>query len=87
MKIENSYSQTIPADFYSVCPKAVFAALAASLMLNHCAVPAGELTEALLKEWYTLHMQGIVPQCPPKSLWQMFPAADEFKKLVDETNL
>lgn len=74
---ENEYSKLLISDFYSVCPKAVFAAMAVSLMVNHCSHSFDAVTRALLQEWYILHMQGIVPQCPPNKLWDMIPVTDK----------
>lgn len=71
-KKENDYSLSIGSDLYSECPKAVFAAIVVSLMVNHGGHRFNELGLALLKEWYLLHMQGIIPQCPPKKLWQIY---------------
>jgi hypothetical protein len=50
--------------FYEACPKAVFAAIAVSGMTNG----GDRLDEAatlVLREWWILHDNGIVPQRPP----------------------
>lgn len=64
---ENSYQGLIDLRLYEACPKAVFAAIAASFIINHQA--RGELSAELLREWYTLHINGVVPQRPPGKLW------------------
>lgn len=65
-KLENSYQQEINSSFYEKCPKAVFAALAVSYMVNHGIVSFEEVTGEMLSEWNNLYEQGIVPQKPPK---------------------
>ncbi len=66
MKTLNSYAKAFSQDFYEKTPKAVFAALAASYLINLLEVVDEPLDRAARNEWETLHMQGIVPQKPPK---------------------
>lgn len=65
----NDYQKAIDVELFEKCPKAVFAGIAASFILNHLGKSPDELSTELLKEWYNLHMQGIIPQAPPKKLW------------------
>jgi hypothetical protein len=68
MKRPNSYQAAIARRLYAETPKAVFAALAASYIINHHDADAGELNldAELLDEWRLLYEQGIVPQAPPR---------------------
>lgn len=67
----NVYSGHLTSDFYSSCPKAVFAALAVSLMANHLATDVDFVEQSLLKEWNILYENGIVPQRPPSFLFKL----------------
>ncbi len=64
LKKMNSYAEELGSDLYEACPKAVFAAMAASF-----ASSGGSFMEMARKrvitEWAVLHEQGIVPQQVP----------------------
>ena len=71
-KLPNEYQRQISKQLYADCPKAVLAAIAVS------ALTYGRLDEAdnrLLREWWILYCQGIVPQKPtmpdPGSEWSL----------------
>lgn len=64
-KTGNEYQNLINPLFYEKCPKAVFAAIAVSYMVNHGIVQMDEVTVALLDEWKVLHGNEIVPQKAP----------------------
>lgn len=65
-----AYCDSIENSFYAICPKAVFAAIAASAYLNGAITgPDGgtpDPTPWLAREWVTLHAQGLVDSKPPK---------------------
>jgi hypothetical protein len=62
-KISNEYARAF-GDLYERTPKAVFAAIAFSALT--CGGDNWDGGQAaLLKEWRTLHANGIVPQAPP----------------------
>lgn len=65
MKITSEYSQAF-GYLYDKTPKAIFAAIAFSLAFRDVeeSSPA-EAVVACLKEWATLHQNGIVEQKPP----------------------
>lgn len=65
-KKDNQYMKNIDPAFYVDCPKAVFAAIAASYALNYIGSSFENLTAELHNEWATLHRNGIVDQKPPK---------------------
>lgn len=55
---------------YEGCPKSVWAAIAVS----YATQGGDELSNAraaVLREWRTLHEQGIVPQRPPKEAYEI----------------
>lgn len=63
------YVESIDADFYKSCPKAVFAAIAVSPQLNggfNNSQQIKSATEYLATEWDILHSTGIVCQPVPK---------------------
>jgi hypothetical protein len=71
-KRSNEYADVVRS-IYDRTPKAVFAALAVSLMAcrdngeGETGDSGGDaILEALLEEWSILHENGIVPQRPPK---------------------
>jgi hypothetical protein len=64
MKTTNNYALSLTGDFFEKCPKAVFAALAISLLRMDNATWE-ERTEELRKEWEILHDNGIVNQKAP----------------------
>jgi hypothetical protein len=64
VKLSNEYAKAFGA-LYAKTPKAVFAAIAFSLASEGGDFP----NEGLIRfhdEWHTLHVNGIVPQLPPK---------------------
>jgi hypothetical protein len=66
-KTTNEYMRQIDRGVYERTPKAVFAAIAASWIINHeHDETADYLTTAILDEWQALYAAGIVPQKPPK---------------------
>ncbi len=66
-KKPNQYQQQIDPRLYALCPKAVFAAIAVSPVMNGAAgLEDKDTPDAyLLREWGLLHRQGIVPQPVP----------------------
>jgi hypothetical protein len=63
LKVMNEYAARVD-DLYARTPKAVFAAVAVSL-LTAGGEPGIDANAALLHEWKVLHENGIVPQAPP----------------------
>jgi hypothetical protein len=65
-KLTNEYADALPYALYTDCPKAVFAAIAVSY-----ATTGGDHMEAaeanVLREWWTLYENGIVPQKPNRA--------------------
>jgi hypothetical protein len=62
-KLHNEYAAAAGGKLFEACPKAVFAAIAVSALT----VGGDYLEEAelrLLREWWTLYHNGIVPQKP-----------------------
>ncbi len=60
----NEYAAELGLDLFDKCPKSVFAAIAVSALT----LGGDYLDEArirVLKEWWVLHHNGIVPQKPP----------------------
>ena len=66
MKKRNSYQEAISSKLYEETPKAVFAAIAVSLLANLSGVEFEKIDAAILDEWRTLNANGIVPQAAPK---------------------
>ncbi len=68
-KLKNGYQKAL-GDMYAETPKAVFAALAVSLImqLDGDDSPAGRIRNRLLGEWTVLHQNGIVPQKPNRKI-------------------
>lgn len=67
-KTKNSYQSQLDPAFYERCPKAVFAAIAVSFVVNLKGQTFHKLESELYLEWLTLYRQGIVPQKPPANL-------------------
>ena len=61
-KTTNGYSDTLSRSVFERTPKAVFAAIAVSLMANDRNVPFDQIDAAILEEWAVLNRNGIVPQ-------------------------
>lgn len=63
-KTPNQYADVLDQKLYAACPKAVFAAIAVSY-----ASAGGDhlnlANENIIREWWTLFDNGIVPQKPP----------------------
>lgn len=66
-KLQNEYADALGAELYERTPKAVLAAIAVSALTTG-GERLGEAAKLLLKEWETLHLNGIVPQRPPKGV-------------------
>lgn len=66
-KLKNEYV-TLFGELYKKTPKAVFAAIAASLLIQISEEHWEEAPRAFLREWQTLHENGLIPQKPPKIL-------------------
>jgi hypothetical protein len=64
-KLSNGYARVL-GPLYARTPKAVFAAIAVSA-LSGGGDRLDEAAEAVIREWETLHLNGVVPQAPPKS--------------------
>ena len=62
VKTTNDYSDTLSRSVFERTPKAVFAAIAVSLMANDRNVPFDQIDAAILEEWAVLNRNGIVPQ-------------------------
>lgn len=73
----NQYQQTIATELFDACPKAVFAAIAVSFLALQSGDNFERINNELLREWDVLHKQGIVPQAPPKSLINKYPANEQ----------
>lgn len=79
-KKRGAYTETLDQRFYAECPKAVFAALAASPYINN-AFNALDLdddfdlqsrvTSTLAQEWVLLYQQGLVDSKPTKYARQL----------------
>lgn len=67
MKIKNEYQKQISEELYKKTPKAVFAAIAVSYLVNFDTEFADNVDGGILQEWELLYMNGIVPQKPPTS--------------------
>jgi hypothetical protein len=67
IKVENEYSLAISGRLFASTPKAVFAAIAVS-MLTAGGDSMERVNELILKEWQALYDNGIVPQKPPAVL-------------------
>lgn len=66
MGTRNNYTQAL-GNFFTVTPKAVFAAVAFSFANRLFAKSEGtEVADIILEEWQTLYANGIVPQKPPR---------------------
>lgn len=65
-KTENKYQRLISRKVYETTPKAVFAALVVSYLLNHQGIEADAIDEEIRQEWKHLNDQNIVPQKPIK---------------------
>ncbi len=64
-KKQNQYAAIVQrGKFYAQCPKAVFAALAVSYA-SRGGDFLGGIEKILLKEWWILYQNQIVPQKPP----------------------
>jgi hypothetical protein len=63
MKISNEYAKVLQPR-YGAMPKAVIAAVAVSLLLKEHEGNWSAVYDAFVKEWATLHQNGIVPQKP-----------------------
>ena len=63
----NEYAGAIAPDLYAAIPKAVFAAIAVSAVFNQgVQLERGETVNTyLVREWDTLHRNGLVPQALP----------------------
>lgn len=62
VKTENEYQKAISANLYEKTPKAVFAAIAVSLLANYAGIDFENIDNAILDEWAILNRNGIVPQ-------------------------
>lgn len=70
----NEYASMFYGDVYAATPKAVLAAVVASVVVNNGAqVEGGDSVDTyLLREWLTLHRNGLVPQAPPRRLLKLY---------------
>lgn len=60
----NCYQETLGSELFEACPKTVFAAIAVSFA-SKGGDYLDEAREKVLKEWWVLYHNGIVPQKPP----------------------
>lgn len=63
-KKTNEYQRLISGEMYEKTPKAVFAAIAVSFMLNHQGILPENMDAELKNEWKLLYDQDIIPQKP-----------------------
>jgi len=63
LKRLNEYQGALSSDFYRLCPKAVFAAIAVSLASDG-GDSLEEAEQNIKSEWWILYQNGIVPQKP-----------------------
>lgn len=63
-KLSNYYAEAIDETVYRGCPKAVFAAIAISALTTGGDFLA-DAEPRLIREWWVLYRNGIVPQKPP----------------------
>lgn len=64
VKLGNEYLGVLGKGAYAAIPKAVFAAIAISVINRDCEDNMDAVHGALIREWWTLHYNGIVPQKP-----------------------
>lgn len=64
LKTENEYQKLVSREVYEKTPKAVFAAIAISYMVNLVGISFDGIDNELIKEWKILHGNKIVPQKP-----------------------
>ncbi len=67
LNIHNEYVDVLPGTFYADIPKAVWAAMFISYLRNLHNVEKTDLLVEIMREWYALHDNGIVPQKPMTS--------------------
>lgn len=67
IKVFNSFACAIPAKLYAKTPKAVLAAVAVSRLslIDGASLEPDSVSRELLREWWTLYYNQIVPQKPP----------------------
>lgn len=66
------YAGTLPRALFDRTPKAVFAAVARAPYMNGGAVlyVGGDTAAgAIVREWRTQHLQGLIPNPPPSDRW------------------
>ncbi len=67
MKTFNEYATLVSPGLFAVTPKAVFAAVAVSALLRDAVSDSNAnaiASDAILREWWALYHNGIVPQRP-----------------------
>lgn len=72
----NDYAAAAGRDVFEQAPKTVWAAIAVS-SLTMGGDRLSDARELVLREWQTLHQQGIIPQAPPKKLMATLPPEDD----------
>ena len=73
MATMNTYTELINDNFYRDTPKAVFAALAISYLINHQGADYSKpeiLEQMLVNEWHLLHQAGVIPQEAAAGSWR-----------------
>jgi hypothetical protein len=65
-KTENEYQKLLSQQLYDSTPKAVFAAIAVSFILNYIGEDETGVEKQILNEWRLLNLNKIVPQKPAK---------------------
>lgn len=96
---ENKFQKEINPSIYNACPKSVMAAMVVQLLQREYFPSEGDWTEddwlqwlqgTFLREWYSLHINGIVPEKPGKGLWDFSgdvgPEDSERKNLLVNTD-
>jgi hypothetical protein len=63
-KISNDYQKLISN--YDKIPKAIFAGIVVSFLLNYQGIEFENIDKAIIDEWRTLYENGIIPQKPIK---------------------
>lgn len=76
--LKNQYVAAIDAKLFDACPKAVFAAIAATPAMNDGAVNCGEnwsVNEWIVTEWHALATAGVLTQKVPAAFRHLIKRA------------
>lgn len=61
----NGYQKALSHQLFEQCPKSVFAAIAVSYATLNNGDNLDKAEDSILREWWILYRNGIVPQKPP----------------------